>query len=138
MTPRRCCRGHGRRSGRGNRHRRFGFEGQTSMDDHRDILTYNRHAWDRQVERGNRWTIPVGPEEVARARRGDWTLVLTPTKAVPSDWFPPLPGLDVLCLAGGGGQQGPILTAAGANVTVFDNSPGQLARDRLVADRDDL
>ena len=108
------------------------------MDDHRDTLAYNGHAWDRQVERGNRWTVPVGPEEVARARRGDWTLVLTPTKAVPSDWFPPLAGLNVLCLASGGGQQGPILAAAGANVTVYDNSSRQLAQDRLVADREGL
>jgi SAM-dependent methyltransferase len=50
-------------------------------------------------------------------------VLLTPTKPVPRDWFPPLPGLDVLCLASGGGQQGPILAAAGASVTVFDNSP---------------
>jgi len=46
--------------------------------------------------------------------------------------------LDVLCLASGGGQQGPILAAAGANVTVFDNSPRQLAQDRFVAERDSL
>jgi SAM-dependent methyltransferase len=109
-----------------------------AMDNAQDILGYNRHAWDRQVERGNRWTIPVGPEEVARARRGDWSLVLTPTKSVPGDWFPSLAGLDVLCLASGGGQQGPILAAAGANVTVFDNSPGQLAQDRKVGDREGL
>jgi SAM-dependent methyltransferase len=38
----------------------------------------------------------------------------------------------------GGGQQGPIFAAAGANVTVFDNSPGQLAQDRMVAGRDSL
>ena len=44
----------------------------------------------------------------------------------------------MLCLASGGGQQGPILAAAGANVTVFDNSPNQLAQDRLVADREGL
>jgi SAM-dependent methyltransferase len=42
----------------------------------------------------------------------------------------------VLCLASGGGQQGPILAAAGARVTVFDNSPQQLAQDRHVARRD--
>ena len=106
--------------------------------DRQEILDYNRRAWNRQVERGNRWTVPVGPEVVARARRGDWSLVLTPTKPVPADWFPPLPGRDVLCLASGGGQQGPILAAAGANVTVFDNSPAQLAQDRRVADRDGL
>ena len=107
-------------------------------DGDRDILGYNRHAWDRQVERGNRWTVPVGPDDIARARQGDWRIVLTPTKPVPADWFPPLAGLDVLCLASGGGQQGPILAAAGAKVTVFDNSPGQLAQDRLVADREGL
>ena len=103
-----------------------------------DILLYNRRTWDRQVERGNPWTVPVSSGVVARARNGDWSIVLTPTKPVPSEWFPPLVGLDVLCLASGGGQQGPILAAAGANVTVFDNSPAQLAQDRLVADRDGL
>jgi SAM-dependent methyltransferase len=103
-----------------------------------DILIYNRRAWDRQVELGNVWTRPVGPGEIARARRGDWTIVLTPTKPVPGDWFPPLQGLEVLCLASGGGQQGPILAAAGAKVTVLDNSPNQLAQDRLVADREGI
>ena len=44
----------------------------------------------------------------------------------------------MLCLACGGGQQGPIFAAAGANVTVFDNSPRQLAQDRLVAEREGL
>jgi SAM-dependent methyltransferase len=103
-----------------------------------DILDYNRRAWDRQVDRGNRWTVPVSPEEVARARRGNWSIVLTPTRPVPADWFPPLEGREVLCLAGGGGQQGPILAAAGANVTVLDNSPRQLGQDRLVAAREGL
>ncbi|AMV22760.1 hypothetical protein VT84_00010 [Gemmata sp. SH-PL17] len=103
-----------------------------------DIRNYNRAAWDHQVATGNRWTVPVGPEVIAAARRGEWSVVLTPTKPVPRDWFPPLKGLDVLCLASGGGQQGPILAAAGANVTVFDNSPAQLARDQEVATRDGL
>jgi len=103
-----------------------------------DVVAYNREAWDRAVARGNPWTVPVGPEVIAAARRGEWEVVLTPTKPVPRAWFPPLAGLDVLCLASGGGQQGPILAAAGANVTVFDNSPAQLARDREVADRDGL
>ena len=44
----------------------------------------------------------------------------------------------MLCLASGGGQQGPILSAAGADVTVFDNSPQQLAQDQMVANRDEL
>jgi SAM-dependent methyltransferase len=103
-----------------------------------DILAYNRHAWNCQVQKGSRWTVPVGPEVIAAARTGVWQVLLTPTKPVPREWFPPLAGLDVLCLASGGGQQGPVLAAAGACVTVVDNSPAQLAQDRLVADRDGL
>lgn len=103
-----------------------------------DVVGHNRHAWDQEVLHGNDWTIPVDPAQVARARRGDWTVVLTPRKPVPAEWFPDLVGAQVLCLASGGGQQGPLLAAAGAAVTVFDNSPNQLGKDRLVSERDGL
>lgn len=103
-----------------------------------DIRAYNRKAWDQQVALQNQWTQPVSAEEIAAARRGEWKLVLTPTIPVPREWYPPIAGADVLCLASGGGQQGPILAAAGARVTVFDNSPAQLAQDRLVAEREGL
>jgi ubiquinone/menaquinone biosynthesis C-methylase UbiE len=102
------------------------------------VRDYNREAWDREVERGNEWTVPVGPDVIEAARQGRWEIVLTETKPVPKDWFPDLQGADVLCLASGGGQQAPVLAAAGANVTVLDNSPGQLAQDRLVAEREGL
>ena len=103
-----------------------------------EIASYNRHAWDREVEKGCVWTLPVDPSVIARAREGDWQIVLTPTKPVPRDWFPPLAGKKVLCLACGGGQQGPVLAATGADVTVLDNSPQQLERDRMVARREGL
>ncbi len=103
-----------------------------------EILEYNRKAWDAAVEYGSIWTVPVSPEVIANARIGKWAIVLTPTRAVPQEWFPPLEGADVLCLASGGGQQGPVLAAAGARVTVLDNSPAQLARDREVAAREGL
>ena len=104
-----------------------------------DVRSYNREAWNREVEAGkNQWTIPVTPEVIAAARQGVWQIVLTPTKPVPRDWFPDLEGLDVLCLASGGGQQGPVLAAAGAKVTVLDNSPRQLAQDQMVAAREGL
>jgi SAM-dependent methyltransferase len=103
-----------------------------------DIASYNRFAWDEQVKRGNRWTVPVSPEMIAEARKGNWEIVLTPSKPVPRSWFPPVAGLRVLCLASGGGQQVPILAAAGAIVTVVDNSPAQLAQDRFVAHREGL
>ena len=102
------------------------------------VQDHNREAWDREVERGNQWTVPVGPEVIEAARRGRWEVLLTNTTPVPEAWFPDTRGLDVLCLASGGGQQGPVLAAAGANVTVLDNSPKQLAQDRLVAERDSL
>ncbi|RCS40619.1 class I SAM-dependent methyltransferase [Bremerella cremea] len=104
-----------------------------------DVRKFNREAWDRDVENQDRWTIPVSPEEVARARAGEWSLILTPTKPVPRHWYPEhMEGCQILCLASGGGQQGPILAATGADVTVFDNSPKQLGQDRLVAQRDGL
>jgi len=104
-----------------------------------DPVAYNRAAWDREVDSGNEWTRPAGPEVIARARAAEWSVVLIGYQPVPRDWFPAgLAGADVLCLASGGGQQGPVLAAAGANVTVFDNSPRQLDRDREVADREGL
>ncbi len=104
-----------------------------------DIRAYNRAAWDLAVEEKSPWSIPVGPEVTAAARQGQWQIILTPTIPVPRAWFPEdLHGLDLLCLASGGGQQGPVLAAAGAAVTVFDNSPRQLAQDRYVAGRDGL
>ena len=102
------------------------------------LIEYNRQAWNRQVECRNPWTVPVSPEDIAAARQGRWEIVLTPTKPVPKAWFPGLESCDVLCLASGGGQQGPILAAVGANITVLDNSPGQLEQDHLVAERESL
>lgn len=102
------------------------------------ILSHNREAWDRYVDKADRWTCPVSPETVARARRGEISIVLTPTKPVPTDWFPDLGGCRTLCLAFGGGQQAPMLAAAGAEVTVFDNSPKQLQQDKAVGQREGL
>lgn len=103
-----------------------------------NVRDYNRQAWDRQVAAGNRWTQPVSADVIAAARRGEWQVLLTEVRPVPKDWFPPLASCDLLALACGGGQQGPIFAALGANVTVFDNSPAQLARDREVALREGL
>src|SRR5688572_7033234 len=101
-----------------------------------DVLRYNREAWDRRVDEGDRWTQPVSPAIIESARRGELSLLLTPTKPVPREWYPPLKGARVLGLASGGGQQCPVLAAAGAHVTSYDNSPKQLARDREVANRE--
>jgi SAM-dependent methyltransferase len=104
-----------------------------------DIRSYNREAWNREVEGGqSRWTQPVDPETITKARKGEFSILLTENIPVPLRWFPPLQDADVLCLASGGGQQGPVLSAAGARVTVLDNSPAQLKQDQLVAQRESL
>ena len=103
-----------------------------------DILAYNRAAWDKKVDEQDRWTLPVSSETIERARRGELDLLLTPTKSVPMSWFGELSSTATLCLASGGGQQAPLLAAAGAVVTLLDNSPKQLATDRHVAQREGL
>ena len=65
-------------------------------------------------------------------------MILTPISRVPDAWFDDVRGKRVLCLASGGGQQAPVLAAAGAIVTSFDLSEEQLAKDKLVAERDGL
>lgn len=103
-----------------------------------DIIEYNRQAWNREAQAGSEWSVPVGAEVIEAARGGQWSVILTPVTPVPAAWFGSLPGKQVLCLASGGGQQAPILAAAGASVTSFDNSDAQLERDRLVAERERL
>jgi SAM-dependent methyltransferase len=103
-----------------------------------DVAAYNKRAWDKLVRDGNQWTVPVAPEVVAQARNGRLELLLTPTKFVPAAWLGDVRGKRILGLACGGGQQGPCLAAAGAAVTIFDNSPAQLAQDRAVAARENL
>lgn len=107
------------------------FEGET-------VAAYNKRAWDKLARSGNQWTIPVSPEEIAQARQGIVSVVLTPKLPVPQSWLGNLKGKKVLGLASAGGQQCPRFAAAGAEVTVIDNSPEQLARDRLVAEREGL
>jgi SAM-dependent methyltransferase len=103
-----------------------------------NVQEYNSAAWDREVERGTDWSIPVSPETVEKARAGEWKVVLTPVKSVPREWFGDVRGKDILCLASGGGQQAPVLAAAGARVTSFDNSAKQLEKDKFVAERENL
>jgi ubiquinone/menaquinone biosynthesis C-methylase UbiE len=103
-----------------------------------DILKHNSKAWDHEVMRGNPWTQPVSTQEITQARLNNFRIVLTPTKAVPRHWINPVKDKRILCLASGGGQQGPLLAAAGARVTVLDASEKQLERDNSVATREGL
>lgn len=99
-----------------------------------NISDYNKKVWDRYVSSKVRWTVPVSGGEIEKARQGSWSVVLTPTKTVPKQWFPDLKGLKILGLASGGGQQGPVLAAAGGQVTIFDNSANQLMQDKKLSE----
>lgn len=102
------------------------------------ICKRNASFWDQESLAQRPWSQPVSTDIIAAAKRGDW---LTVIKRIhfPIEWLPKnLVGKEVLCLASAGGQQAPVLAAAGANVTVYDISEKQLALDKLVADRDGL
>jgi SAM-dependent methyltransferase len=85
---------------------------------------HNRRAWDRRADSRQPFARPALDEEFA-----------DPLHAVDRlGWL----GGDIahkklLCLAAGGGRQGPLYAAAGADVTVVDISAGMLELDRRVA-----
>lgn len=84
----------------------------------------NRQAYDRMVLSKHFLTQPVSSEELAQP------LATLDAKG----WLGgSIRGWNVLCLAAGGGRQGPLYCAAGANVTVLDISPAMLELDRQVS-----
>lgn len=94
---------------------------------------------DNLAEQEVLWSRCVSDEEMRSAKDGKIDLHLTHTKKLPADWLPSsVKGLKILCLAGAGGQQAPILAMAGAEVTVLDLSEKMLDRDRLMAEKYDL
>ncbi len=87
----------------------------------------------KKVEEQAVYTKAVTKEIIEKSKAGDWEITVTAGKPVPRSWFPKsLEGLKILCLASGGGQQGPVLAAAGADVTVTDISKKQLEHMNLL------
>lgn len=102
----------------------------------REYTNVNSGAVDRWVDSGWEWGQPIDHDLFCKAREGDWSVLLTPTKPVPHAWFGQMNGAKVLGLASGGGQQMPIFTALGAKCTVLDYSKRQLDQEALVAARE--
>ncbi|HOE83788.1 MAG TPA: class I SAM-dependent methyltransferase [Sphaerochaeta sp.] len=100
-----------------------------------EYVEQNAKAWDHLVEKGNIWTDGVTDKQIEAARSGELDMVLSPFKRVKAEWVGDVRGKKVLALACGGGQQGPLLALAGAEVTVFDASEKQLAQDRRYAEK---
>ena len=101
-----------------------------------DYTKTNSEMIDRWVDEGWEWGKPVCHDVCEKARNGDWSVLLTPTKPVPKSWFPELKGASLLGLACGGGQQMPIFAISGAKCTVLDYSARQLESERTVAERE--
>jgi len=90
-----------------------------------DYLSRNKAAYDHLARQGSIFAKCASDEECQR-----------PLATLDSrGWLPAsVAGLNVLCLAAGGGWQSILYAAAGANVTVVDLSPQMLALDHREAD----
>jgi len=103
-----------------------------------NIVNHNRLAWNKFVDSNVEYTIPVSKDVIDMAKKNIWDIRLTPLRNVPKEWLGDIKNKKILCLACGGGQQGPILSAAGAIVTVYDISENQLEQDKKVATENNL
>lgn len=105
-----------------------------------DYLKINKKIWERLSEDGQRiWSRRCSKERIEKAKSGNIELYLTPNKIMPKNWFPKKwKGLNVLGLGAGGGQQMPLISAAGATVTSLDLSEQQLKRDLKVCEEEKL
>ena len=93
------------------------------------VLAHNARAWDALAAAGAPLARPAVDDAFGDPR--GW---LGGGGDGGRSWLPErLVGLEVLCLAAGGGKHGPLYAAAGARVTVVDLSPAMLELDRQVA-----
>lgn len=88
------------------------------------VSLHNRRAWDQLARQQQRFTRAASDEEF-----------INPLGLLDGNgWLSEgIQGKRLLCLAAGGGRQGPLYAAAGADVTVVDISGAQLELDREVA-----
>lgn len=88
------------------------------------------------VDKNVAWSRCICDEDMQNAKSGTVNLHLTHSRKIPHNWLPAsLKGSKLLCLAGAGGQQAPLLAMAGADVTVLDLSEKMLEQDRIMAER---
>jgi len=88
-----------------------------------ELARYNKERWEALAQANVEYSRPFLDLDTESARRKVDRL------GIMGD----VSGKDVLCLAGGGGQQSAAFALLGANVTVLDLSETQLQRDREAA-----
>ena len=88
-----------------------------------ELARYNKERWEELAEAGVIYSRPKLDLDAASAR----------AMVDPEGKLGETAGRDVLCLAGGGGQQSAAFGLLGARVTVFDLCETQLQRDREAA-----
>lgn len=84
------------------------------------------------------WSNCATAEQIEAAKNGKLELTLGISKPVPKEWIADITGKKVLCLAGAGGLQAPLLASAGAKVTVIDISKKMLEKDIYMAQKYNL
>lgn len=94
-----------------------------------NLIAFNKERWEALAQANIAYSRPLLDLTPATAK--SW---LAAQGAHPTGAFDALAGKQVLCLASGGGQQTAAFGLLGAEVTVFDLSETQLARDKAAAD----
>jgi SAM-dependent methyltransferase len=90
---------------------------------HDKVARYNKERWEALAQARVPYSRPMLELNADTAR----------ALVDPYDWIHSFEGKDVLCLAGGGGQQSAAFGLLGSKVTVLDLSETQLERDRQAA-----
>jgi SAM-dependent methyltransferase len=88
-----------------------------------DYVTVNRQGWSWLATHDCDASLPFGLDQFEEARE----------RLDKNGWLPWGQFQSVLCLACGGGQQGPLFASLGCRVTVVDICPEQLQKDLDVA-----
>ena len=90
-----------------------------------ELASYNKERWEALAQAGVLYSRPFLELNEQTAREA----------VDPQGVMGDVAGKNVLCLAGGGGQQSAAFALLGANVTVLDLSDTMLQRDRETAER---
>lgn len=88
-----------------------------------ELATYNKARWEELAQSNIEYSRPALDLTLESARR----------MVDPEGILDEITGKDVLCLAGGGGQQSAAFALLGATVTVLDLAVTQLERDQQAA-----